>query len=149
VSAENIARSARWSNNPESRREPEKLKGGIFDMSRGVRSCIFSAVAVLALAVPSWAAHRDTTQWTVIDTSTIGSSTIRPGEYQIRAEEGANQLEVVKEGNVVATVPCHWIHLDQKPEYTEVVINSNSVDEVHFAGRTEAIKIDSGITPPQ
>jgi hypothetical protein len=46
-------------------------------------------------------------------------------------------------------VPCHWIHLDQKPAYTEVVINSNSVDEVHFAGRTEAIKIDSGIAPAQ
>ena len=118
-------------------------------MSRSVCNLIFSAIAVLALAATSWAAHRDTTQWTVTDTSTIGSSTVRPGEYQIRAEEGANQLEVVKEGNVVATVPCHWIHLDQKPEYTEVVINSNSVDEVHFAGRTEAIKIDSGIAPAQ
>ena len=110
---------------------------------------MISAIAVLALASTSWAAHRDTTQWTVNDTSTIGSSTIRPGEYQIRAEEGANQLDVVKEGTVVATVPCHWIHLDQKSEFTEVMTNSNNVSEIHFAGRTEAIKIDSGMAPAQ
>ncbi|MGC1684668.1 MAG: hypothetical protein WA734_03540 [Candidatus Acidiferrales bacterium] len=118
-------------------------------MSRSVCNFMISAIAVLALAATSWAAHRDSTQWTVTDTSTIGPSTIRPGEYQIRAEEGANQLEVVKEGTVVATVPCHWIHLDQKPESTEVMTTSNAVNEVQFAGRTEAIKIDSGMAPAQ
>ncbi|MFZ0039008.1 MAG: hypothetical protein WAK91_16400 [Candidatus Acidiferrales bacterium] len=116
-------------------------------MDRGVRSFILSAVVVLALAVPSWAAHKDSTQWTVTDTATIGSSTITPGDYQIRAEEGGNQLEVLKAGNVVATVPCHWVHLNQKAEYTEVLIESNNVSEIHFAGKTEAIKIDSGMEP--
>jgi hypothetical protein len=113
-------------------------------MGRGVRSCIFSVLAVVTLAVPSWAAHRDTITWTVTDTATIGSNTLPAGEYQIRADEGANQLEVLRNGSVVATVPCRWIQLDKKSQDSEVITNSNSVEEVHFSGRTEAVKIDSG-----
>ncbi len=118
-------------------------------MGRGVRGFILSAIAVLALAVTSWAAHRDTTPWSVTNTATIGSNTIRPGEYQIRTEEGSNQLEVLKDGNVVATVPCRWIHLDQKSEYSEILMNSNNVEEIQFAGKTEAVKIDSGQSPTE
>jgi hypothetical protein len=113
-------------------------------MSSGVIRFGLAVAAVAALTIPSWASgHRDSTPWTVTQTATIGSTSVEPGDYQIHAQEQGNQLEVVKGTQVVATVPCHWVHLNQKASQSEILMTSNNVQEIEFSGRTEAVKIDS------
>jgi len=115
-------------------------------MSGGVRKFVLTAMAVAVLTIPAWAAgHKDSTSWSVTETATIGSTSIQPGDYQIRAQEDGNQLEVVKGAQVIATVPCHWVHLNEKASQSEILMTSNNVQEVHFSGRTEAVKIDSAM----
>ena len=64
------------------------------------------------------------------------------GNYQLRAEEGQSNLEIIHDGKVVATVPCSWMQLPSKAEYSEVQSNANQVTQVQFSGRTEAIQFN-------
>lgn len=113
-------------------------------MGVSMRGFVFGAIAVAALAVPAWAAHKDSATLTFSDPTTIGSKTLTPGNYEIRAEENTNQLEVYQDGKLLTEVPCHWYQLGAKANDTEVLIDGNAVQEVHFAGRTDAVKIQSG-----
>jgi hypothetical protein len=112
-----------------------------------VRSSILGAAAVIALALPAWAGHKLSTQFDTNQTTTIGSTTLSPGQYDLKTEEGANQLEVDQDGKIVAQVPCHWVQLSSKPSDTAVLVDENTVKEVDFAGRTQAVRFDSVANP--
>ena len=112
-------------------------------MAIHVSRLIVAASAFAALSLPAWAAHRDVAHWSTNDTTTIGSQTLRPGDYEFRAEEDAQQMQILQNGKVVAEIPVHWYQLNSKPVETEVLATQNNVQEVRFAGRTAAIKIDS------
>ena len=113
-------------------------------MGLSVRGFVLCAIATTALALPVWAAHKDSTTWTVSDPTTIGSKTLTPGNYEIRAEENSNQLQVYQGAKLIVEVPCHWYQLSAKARDTEVLVDGSAVREVHFAGRTDAVKIQSG-----
>jgi hypothetical protein len=97
----------------------------------------------LLIAIPVWAAHTDSTQYTITTQTQIGSATLSPGDYVLRAQEGSNQLQIVREGKVISEVTCRWEQLPQKAQETEVLSANNSVQEIHFSGRNEAVKIAS------
>jgi hypothetical protein len=73
---------------------------------------------------------------------TIGGTQIQPGQYQLKAEEGKAELQVVAKGKVVATVPCHWTELSAKPSDSQVSTDGDKVTQVQFGGRTSAIQIN-------
>ena len=102
-----------------------------------VAAFVFSLVTL-----PVWAAHTDSVSWDPMQPSTIGSTQVKPGHYQLRAEEGQSQLQVVQGGKVIATVPCHWTQLPSKPSDTEIKVTNNQVTEVDFGGRTQAIQFN-------
>jgi len=95
--------------------------------------------AVLLAAFPVLAAHMYTITWTVSQPTTIGTMEIKPGDYELRVEEGQSQLEVVSHGKMVAQVPCHWIQLPSKAAASEVEVDSNKVTGVEFGGKTAAL----------
>jgi len=95
--------------------------------------------AVLLAAFPVSAAHMYTITWTVSQPTTIGTMEIKPGDYELRVEEGQSQLEVVSHGKMVAQVPCHWIQLPSKAVVSEVEVDSNKVTGVEFGGKTAAL----------
>jgi hypothetical protein len=92
-----------------------------------------SILAVLAIATPIWARTKSV-DLQLTDSATIGATQLQPGDYQLRVEEGANQLSVVRQGKIIAVVPCHWIQLQSKPKSSEIDTNSNRITEVHFEG---------------
>ncbi|MGH9772527.1 MAG: hypothetical protein ACRD4Q_12655 [Candidatus Acidiferrales bacterium] len=100
-------------------------------------------LAILLLALPGWArpSRTDTAQWDILQSATIGNTQLKPGNYQLKAQETANTLDVVRDGKVVAQAPCHWIQLPKKAQDTEVVMNKNQVVQVQFEGKTEAIQL--------
>lgn len=100
-----------------------------------------TSVALLLAAVPLWAAHMYTMAWTVTHPITIGSMEVKPGDYEIRVEEGQTQLEVISHGKMLAQVPCHWIELPAKAASSEVVADNNKVTNVEFSGKTAALEV--------
>jgi hypothetical protein len=98
------------------------------------------ALTLLTLAAPVWARPRTATAF-VNDPATIGGTQLKPGEYQLKVENNANQLEVLQKGKVVAVVPVQWIQLPAKPAATQVTVDNNQITEVDFGGDIQAVQI--------
>jgi hypothetical protein len=95
--------------------------------------------ALLLAALPVWAAHMYTVTWSVSQPTTLGNTEIKPGDYELRVEEGQTQLEVTSHGKMVAKVPCHWIQLPSKATGSGVEVDNNKVTAVEFSGKTAAL----------
>ena len=106
-------------------------------------SSLFIALSALLITIPAWAAHVDATEFTPATQTTIGTASLSPGSYELRAQEGSNQLQIVQNGKVISEVPCQWEQLPQKAHDSEVLTSNNVVQEIHFSGRTAAVKIGS------
>jgi hypothetical protein len=112
-------------------------------MNFHAKKCI-GVLAVAALALPLWAgssSHTDSTPFDAVQTAKIGQTQLQPGHYTLKAKESGNQLEILQEGKLIATVPCSWVELPQKAKNSEVLSSKNQVTQVEFRGRTEAVKI--------
>jgi hypothetical protein len=72
---------------------------------------------------------------------TIGSMQIQPGQYELKAEEGKSELQVIAKNKVIATVPIQWTKLPTKARASEIVTDGSKVTEVEFEGRIEAAQI--------
>ncbi|HKV04615.1 MAG TPA: hypothetical protein VJO53_05860 [Candidatus Acidoferrales bacterium] len=103
------------------------------------------ALVVLALAMPLWArtnsSHTDSTTLDADQGMTIGKTQLQPGQYTLKATESGDQLEVRKDGQLIASVPCHWVELSKKASDSEIISDQHRVIQVQFQGRTEAAKI--------
>lgn len=102
----------------------------------------FVLMALSMAAFPVWAAHNYSQDWNSVELITIGTAQLKPGQYELRAEEGKSELQVLQHNKVVATVPVHWKTLPAKPHDSQVVTDSGKVTEVQFGGRMEAAEID-------
>ena len=103
------------------------------------------ALAILVLAIPVWAgkdsSRTDSAEFDTSQVTTIGKAELQPGHYKFEAKELQNQLEVLHDGKVIATVPCHWIQLTKKSQNSELQSDKNRINEVEFQGRTEAVMV--------
>ena len=99
-----------------------------------------TVVAVLALSLPIWA-RTDSAQLVIDHPVTIGTQQLEPGTYNIKANDGENQVSIVRadSGKTIASVPCEWVQLAQKPRETEVLFNADRVVEIDFAGQTKGV----------
>lgn len=101
-----------------------------------------SLFAILIFAAVTWASTRtDSTAYDVTQPIEIGQSQLQPGHYTLKANESTNQLRVLQNGKVVATVPCHWVKLQQKANNSEILSNKDKVTRVEFRGRREAVSV--------
>jgi len=101
-----------------------------------------AAAALTIAAFPVWAAHNYSTDWSPVQPITIGTTQLKPGQYELRAEEGKAELQVLQHNKVIGTVPIHWATLTAKARDSQVVTDSGKVTEVQFAGRMESAKVD-------
>ena len=103
---------------------------------------LLATLTLLSLAAPVWAHTRTATAY-ISDTTTIGNTQLKPGEYQLKVEDNATHLQIVQNGKLVAVVPVRWIQLPQKPTNTAVLLDGNKITEVEFGGNTQAVQIVS------
>ena len=110
-------------------------------MDLRTKTCI-TAVAVLVLSLPIWA-RTDSAQLVIDHPITIGTQQLKPGIYDLKANDAQNQINVVRaeDGKTVASIPCEWVQLAQKPRQTEILFNADRVVEIDFAGQTKAVAI--------
>jgi hypothetical protein len=99
-----------------------------------------TVVAVLALSLPIWA-RTDSAQLVIDHPVTIGTQQLEPGTYNIKANDGENEVNIVRadNGKTIASVPCEWVQLAQKPRETEVLFNADRVVEIDFGGKTKGV----------
>lgn len=106
-----------------------------------LKAASFIGLASIALlALPVWA-HTDSTTFHSDGTVMIGGTQLKAGDYQLKIQPNAGDLQVTQDGKQITQVPVHWIQLPNKPQDTEVSIDKNRVVEVEFAGKTEALQI--------
>ena len=102
-------------------------------------------LAVLILAMSAWAgknsSHTDSMNLDVDQATMVGDTQLQPGHYTIQAKEDQNQVDILRDGKVIATVPCHWVKLPKKADSSTVSADDNRVSGVQFEGRDEAVKI--------
>ena len=102
-------------------------------------------LAVIALAFPVWARSPKlptfTADWFTDHAMKIGNIQIETGHYTLSAQEDKNTLDVMRDGKMVAQVPCQWVQLSKKAANTEIESDNNQVTEVEFAGKTEAVEM--------
>jgi hypothetical protein len=89
-----------------------------------------SALSLVALALPVWALHIDSVSWVVSHPMTIGNTQVKPGSYELRAEEGKSEVQVVQNGKFIATAPCHWTDAPNKVQYSQVTTDNDQVTKV-------------------
>lgn len=113
-------------------------------MNEKCRAFVLMAT-VAAMAFPIWAKPKndrtDKANWEPVQPVTVGQTKLQPGSYMLRAQESGKTLEVMRDGKIVAQVPCHWIELSKKAASTQVDTTANKMTQVEFAGRTEALQI--------
>ena len=73
---------------------------------------------------------------------TIGSTQVKAGTYQLKAEEGKTEVQLISKGKVIATVPCQWTPLPSKPQSSQIQTDGAKVIQVQFEGRASAIQIN-------
>jgi len=101
------------------------------------------SLALLALSVPVWAAHTDSVAFYSDGSATIAGTQLKQGDYELKVKDNATELQVTQDGKVVAHVPVQWVQLQNKPETTTVVVDSNKIIEVDFGGKTQGVKIST------
>jgi hypothetical protein len=97
----------------------------------------FLILAVLAIATPIWARSKSV-DLRLSEAATIGTTQLQPGAYTLKVDEGATQVSVVRQGKVIAEVPCHWVQLQTKPKTTEINFTANQITEIEFDGDLQA-----------
>lgn len=97
----------------------------------------FTILAVLAMAVPLWARSKSA-ELHLTDPATIGTTQLQPGAYTLKVDDGGTQVSVVRQGKVIAEVPCHWVQLSAKPKTTEIDLTENQITEIEFGGDLQA-----------
>lgn len=97
-------------------------------------------LAVLALSAPVFA--RSMSQPLDLDQpATIGSTTLRAGHYDLQAEPNSDQVRVMQNRRLVATVEGKIVTLSRKAPYGSVIFDGRRIHEIQFSGKTEAIDI--------
>lgn len=97
----------------------------------------FTVLAVLIIAMPIWARSKSA-EVHLTDPATIGTTQLQPGAYTLKVDDGGTQVSVVRQGKIIAEVPCHWVQLSAKPKTTEVNFTANQITEIEFGGDLQA-----------
>lgn len=103
---------------------------------------LISVLAIFVFSMVVWASTRtDSTRYDVTQTIEIGQTQLQPGHYTLKANESKDKLRVIHDGKLVATVPVHWVKLQQKANSSEIFSNKHQVTRVEFQGRREAVSV--------
>jgi hypothetical protein len=114
-------------------------------MARRGWNLLLPILVALSLAMP--AAARDaakngkttTTQVDILSTVTLAGKQIKPGSYEVRADD--SRVTILLDGKVVAEAPVEWKDETAKPAYSKIVTTDNQVKEIHFNGKMRYVAI--------
>jgi len=98
-----------------------------------------AGLVVLTAAIPVWA-HVYKQPLTIDKDMTFGSAQLKPGTYQLNADNAKKELSILQNGKPMATVPGQWVKLPQKAEYSTIVSEGAKINQVQFSGSDQAFQ---------
>lgn len=99
-----------------------------------------AVLAVLAFSAPVFA--RAMSQPLDLDQpARIGSTTLQAGHYDLKADLNSDQVRVMQNRKLVATVQGKIVTLGKKAPYGAVIFDGRRIQEIQFSGTVEAIDI--------
>jgi hypothetical protein len=99
-----------------------------------------AVLAVLALTIPVWA--RTLKQTLVLSTNmTIGSAQLKPGSYELTADDTKKELNIMQKGKIIATVQGEWVKIPQNAQGSGVDSTNDKITQVRFSGSDQAFQL--------
>jgi len=96
--------------------------------------------AVLALTIPVWA--RTFKQTLVLSTNkTIGNAQLKPGSYEFTADDTKMELNILRNGKIIATVQGQWVKTPQKTQASGLDSVQDKITQVRFHGSDQAFQL--------
>jgi hypothetical protein len=99
-------------------------------------------LGVLLLAAPALA-RTYTSNFDIAQPTKVGNTELKPGDYVIKAGDGAKEMSIMRNGALVAQVPIRWTQLSKKSPADEFETNNGRVTQIKFGGRNEAIQLSN------
>lgn len=97
--------------------------------------------AAFVLSMPVWA-HTDSVHLDLDHTVTISGTQLSPGHYDLKVQDSGNEVSVMQDGNLIAQVPCKWIQLPKRSDYSDIQFTNDKITGLDFNGKTEAVRFD-------
>ena len=98
-----------------------------------------AGLAVLMLTIPVWA--RTYKQSMVLSTGmTIGSTQLKPGSYELTADDTKKELNILQKGKIIATVQGQWVKIPRKAGASEVDFDGDKITQTQFSGSDQAFQ---------
>jgi len=96
-------------------------------------------LAVLTVTIPVWArTYKESL--TLGKNATIGSAQLKPGSYELTADDTKKELNILQKGKIIATVQGQWVKIPQKAGAAEVDFDGDKISQVQFSGSDQAFQ---------
>lgn len=96
------------------------------------------AFAILALTMPAWAkTFKQTVDFS--EKRTIGSTELKPGSYEISADDSKMEVNISQKGKVIATVQGQWVKTSDKTQGLDS--QGDKITQVRFHGSSQAFQL--------
>ena len=97
----------------------------------------------LALLVTTIPVSARTNKQSAVFTSntSIGSTQLKPGSYDLSADDTKTELNISQNGKIIATVQGQWVKIPQKPRNSELDVDNNKVTQLRFRGNDQAFQV--------
>jgi hypothetical protein len=94
---------------------------------------------VLTLTMPVWVrTYKESL--TVDKSATIGSVQLKPGSYELTADDTKKKLNILQKGKIIPTVQGQWVKMPQKAQAGGVDSENDKITQVRFSGSDQAIQ---------
>ena len=99
-----------------------------------------AGLAVLTLTMPV-CARTYKESMTLDKNSTIGSAQLKPGTYQLTADDTKKELNILQKGKIIATVQGEWVKIPQNAQGSGVDLYNDKITQVRFSGSDQAFQL--------
>jgi hypothetical protein len=98
-----------------------------------------ACLAVLALTMPVWA-RTYKASLALTNNTTIGSAQLKPGSYDLTADDTKKELNILQHGKIIATVQGEWVKTPQKASGSGIESTGDKITQVRFSGSEQAFQ---------
>ena len=98
------------------------------------------ALAFLTLTMPLYArTHKYSLA--LSKNTTIGSAQLKPGSYDLTADDAKKELNILQNGKIIATVQGQWVKILGKGQGAGVESEDDKITQVRFSGSDQAFQL--------
>ena len=99
-----------------------------------------AGLAVLTMTMTVWArTYKESL--TLNKNTAIGSAQLKPGSYELTADDTKKELNIMQKGKIIATVQGEWVKIPQNAQGSGVDSTNDKITQVRFSGSDQAFQL--------